>query len=157
MTFKILLKFFKEGEDTVLTKSDVNNENRPLCCVPVHIKGVHIISTPSFGDLWERDNLTLQCDITEGTYVSYEWLLNGSPLQHNSKKLHFSSLSSKDSGEYVCVAKNYFNETDYSSNKSKGRNVHVKGRVITIYTIQYNFANENMITFYTSTLKLLCF
>ncbi|XP_058256188.1 uncharacterized protein LOC131360107 isoform X3 [Hemibagrus wyckioides] len=94
--------------------------------VVVPVEGAHIISSPPSEELWERDSVTLQCNVTKGTYVSYEWFLNDRLLLNDSKKLHISSLSSKDSGKYVCVATNYLNETDYYNSRSDGRNVHVK-------------------------------
>ncbi|XP_058256186.1 Fc receptor-like protein 5 isoform X2 [Hemibagrus wyckioides] len=97
--------------------------------VVVPVEGAHIISSPPSEELWERDSVTLQCNVTKGTYVSYEWFLNDRLLLNDSKKLHISSLSSKDSGKYVCVATNYLNETDYYNSRSDGRNVHVKESV----------------------------
>ncbi|XP_047666094.1 low affinity immunoglobulin gamma Fc region receptor III-A isoform X2 [Tachysurus fulvidraco] len=93
----------------------------------VPVNGTHIISSPSSSeDFWEKDNLTLKCNIASGTYVSYEWFLNDSLIHNDSNVLHISSLSNKHNGKYVCVAKNYLNETFYYSSTSKERNVHVK-------------------------------
>ncbi|TSL68213.1 Transmembrane channel-like protein 7 [Bagarius yarrelli] len=94
--------------------------------VLVPVEGANIISTPSSEDLWERDSLTLRCSLSKGTYVSYEWFLNDKLLHYNSNELNISSLSSQDSGKYVCAAKNNFNETEYFNSTSEESNVHVK-------------------------------
>lgn len=104
------------------------------CCVSVPVKDAHIISSAPLDDVWEGDRITLLCNITEGTYVLYDWLLNDKQLCNNSSnQLSFSSLSSDDSGKYVCIAKNYFNETDNYNSSSAERNVHVKGKVLAAF------------------------
>lgn len=95
--------------------------------VLVPVKNAHILSSHSLEDLWENDSLTLQCNITEGNYVLYDWFLDDKLHFNNSNnQLIIPSLSSKNKGKYVCVAKNYFNETLYYTDKSEGRDVHVK-------------------------------
>lgn len=95
------------------------------------VKGAHIISSVSLEDVWEGDRMTLHCYITEGTYVLYDWLLNDKHLHNNSNnQLTFSSISRYDSGKYVCIAKNYFNETEYYTSRTEERNIQVKGRVL---------------------------
>lgn len=98
------------------------------------VVGAKIISSPSSEDLWEGDSLTLQCNITEGTYVLYDWLLNDVPLHNDSlnNQLYIPSFFSQDSGRYACLAKNYFNETEYYTSKAEGMDVHVKGNAHTI-------------------------
>ncbi|KAF4082968.1 hypothetical protein AMELA_G00134640 [Ameiurus melas] len=95
--------------------------------VLVPVKNAHIISSHSLEDLWENDSLTLRCNITEGNYVLYDWFLDDKlHLNNSNNQLIIPSLSSKNKGKYVCVAKNYFNETLYYTDKSEGRDVHVK-------------------------------
>ncbi|XP_027006180.2 uncharacterized protein LOC113645089 isoform X2 [Tachysurus fulvidraco] len=95
--------------------------------VLVPVNGAHVISSPSSSeDFWEKDDLTLKCNITSGTYVSYEWFLNDSLIHNDSNVLHISNLSDKHNGKYVCVAKNYLDEAIYYNSTSKERNVHVK-------------------------------
>ncbi|XP_053489891.1 Fc receptor-like protein 5 isoform X2 [Ictalurus furcatus] len=96
--------------------------------VIVPVKGAQIISSPSLEDLWEKDSLTLWCNITEGNFVLYDWFLDDNPLLNDSSNSHLliPSLSSKNKGKYVCVAKNYYNETLNYTNKSEGVDVHVK-------------------------------
>lgn len=99
------------------------------------VKGAQIISSPSLEDLWEGDSLTLRCNITEGNFVLYDWFLDDNPLLNDSSNSHLliPSLSSKNKGKYVCVAKNDYNETLNYTNKSEGVDVHVKGRMLAVF------------------------
>ncbi|KAF7703256.1 hypothetical protein HF521_022263 [Silurus meridionalis] len=92
------------------------------------IAGVEIISNQSLEDLWEGESLTLQCDISKGTFVFYTWIRDNLTIQNETsdKQLHIPILTKENSGEYFCLAENIFNDTVYFSNMSAGRNVHVK-------------------------------
>ncbi|XP_060741190.1 uncharacterized protein si:dkey-93h22.7 isoform X1 [Tachysurus vachellii] len=94
--------------------------------VLVPVNGTHISSPSSTEDFWEGDSLTLQCNITSGTYVSYKWFLNDRLIHNDSNVLHMSNLSNKHNGKYVCVAKSYLNETFYYHSTSEAWNVYVK-------------------------------
>ncbi|KAM9461121.1 titin [Clarias gariepinus] len=100
--------------------------------VVVPVKGAKIISRTFSEDFWEGDSLTLECNITEGTYVTYAWFLNNILLHSDSSnnQLTIPTLSSRDSGQYVCVAKNYFNETTYFTSKSEGMNIRIKEHLL---------------------------
>lgn len=98
------------------------------------VKGAHIIASPSLDDLWEGDSLTLLCNITEGTYVLYDWSLNDDQLHNDSSinQITIPSLSRNHRGKYVCFAKNVLNETHYYISKAEEMDVHVKGRVLAV-------------------------
>ncbi|XP_076879682.1 Fc receptor-like protein 3 [Brachyhypopomus gauderio] len=92
------------------------------------VVGAFLVSTPAPGDLWEGESLTLQCHITKGNYVSYSWLLNDIELMPSTTQSHLniSSLSTHDSGRYVCIASNQISDTFVFSNRSNVIDVQVK-------------------------------
>lgn len=133
-TFLFVINLDLDGQlickASVQNNSKINSTNSDWMKfqVIVPVKGAHIISSPSLEDLWEGDSLTLRCNITEGNFVLYDWLLDDNPLLNDSSNSHLliPSLSSKNKGKYVCVAKNDYNETLNYTNKSEGVDVHVK-------------------------------
>ncbi|MCJ8737481.1 hypothetical protein PDJAM_G00024470 [Pangasius djambal] len=133
-TFTVQVKLAYDGR--LICKASVQNNSEIMPTfsdlmdfqVLVPVEGVHIISNPTSGDLWEGDSLTLQCNITKGTSVLYDWLLNGVHLLNDSSnnQITIPRLSSQNSGVYVCLAKNSLNETHDYTSKSERRSVHVK-------------------------------
>ncbi|KAB5558930.1 hypothetical protein PHYPO_G00022880 [Pangasianodon hypophthalmus] len=133
-TFPVHVKLAYDGK--LICKASVQNDSKIMPTfsdlmefkVLVPVEGAHIISSPTVGDLWEGDSLTLQCNITKGNYVLYDWLLNGVQLLNDSSNNQFTipRLSSQNSGIYACLAKNNLNETHEYTDESEGRNVHVK-------------------------------
>lgn len=107
------------------------------CCVSEKIVGAHIKSDGRTDDLWEGDSVTLHCEVTSGTYVSYEWFLNNAPVQlsdnTSQKSLTIQNLSDRDSGEYACVASNVFNGTDFSKSTFDGLHINVKGNAVFVF------------------------
>ncbi|MEQ2274594.1 hypothetical protein XENORESO_000704 [Xenotaenia resolanae] len=88
------------------------------------VKGAEIVNMGPT-EFFEGNNLELQCKVEAGNHVSYQWFLNGrlitlSPFHWiGDNRLIISRASSKDSGSYMCQAKNVFNETTvFFSNSS---------------------------------------
>ncbi|XP_057217767.1 B-cell receptor CD22 isoform X1 [Triplophysa rosa] len=95
------------------------------------VEGATIVSHPSSDDLWVGQTLTLRCDITRGTHVSYDWLQNGTPLHSGlrASRLTIPSLSVHHTGDYQCVASNRLNDTAVYNSSSDVMSVQVKEHV----------------------------
>ncbi|KAK2874716.1 hypothetical protein Q8A67_021869 [Cirrhinus molitorella] len=97
--------------------------------VIVPVEAVSIISHPSIENIWEGQTLTLQCKTNKGTYVSYDWFWNGArvqmPYDSNNGTLTIHRVSAQNTGNYVCMASNQFNDTIFNST-SDIVNVHIK-------------------------------
>ncbi|XP_036442394.1 hemicentin-1 isoform X1 [Colossoma macropomum] len=125
------------------------------------IEGAHITLDPPSEEFWEEESVTLQCSVTKGTYVSYDWLLNNVPVrQHYNRsqnQLTIQSLSTSDSGRYSCVASNQFNGTLFSNSTSDGKNVNVKEKIegahITLDPPSEEFWEEESVTLQCSVTK----
>ncbi|XP_059394035.1 uncharacterized protein si:dkey-93h22.7 [Carassius carassius] len=96
--------------------------------VIVPVGEVSIISHQNIENIWEGEALSLQCIKTKGTYVSYEWLLNGAPVQmpydRNNDTLTIHRVSALNTGIYMCVASNQYNDTmTYNSSSSVSVNI----------------------------------
>ncbi|XP_036442396.1 contactin-4 isoform X3 [Colossoma macropomum] len=136
--------------------SDGKNVN-----VKEKIEGAHITLDPPSEEFWEEESVTLQCSVTKGTYVSYDWLLNNVPVrQHYNRsqnQLTIQSLSTSDSGRYSCVASNQFNGTLFSNSTSDGKNVNVKEKIegahITLDPPSEEFWEEESVTLQCSVTK----
>nr|XP_055040092.1 synaptogyrin-2b isoform X2 [Misgurnus anguillicaudatus] len=89
------------------------------------VDGASITSHPSTDDLWEGQSLTLYCNITKGTHVSYDWLVNGKSV-HTGSSLTIQSLSVQHTGDYQCVASNQVNDTMVFNSSSDVTSVWVK-------------------------------
>ncbi|XP_037546438.1 Fc receptor-like protein 5 [Nematolebias whitei] len=81
---------------------------------------------PGPKELFEGNNVELQCNVTAGNHLSYKWLLNEriispSPFHHIiGNNLIIYRATSEDSGSYRCVATNTINETKiFISNSSE--------------------------------------
>ncbi|XP_026159199.1 Fc receptor-like protein 3 isoform X2 [Mastacembelus armatus] len=91
----------------------------------VPVKGVSIVIKSGASEFFERTTLKLVCSVSEGTDVSYKWLMNGQLIASSrfhfasSEQLWINSTTSKDSGSYMCIATNHFSRTTYSSNSSQ--------------------------------------
>ncbi|KAM9315130.1 platelet endothelial cell adhesion molecule isoform 2-T2 [Pholidichthys leucotaenia] len=76
-------------------------------------------------EFFEGKTLELRCQLGAGNHVSYKWLHNGqtisqSPFHHMADdRLRIYRTTSKDSGFYMCQARNIFNKTVYISNSSE--------------------------------------
>ncbi|XP_051769166.1 hemicentin-1 isoform X2 [Ctenopharyngodon idella] len=97
--------------------------------VIIPVEGARIISHPSSNDIWEGQTLTLQCTKTKGTYVSYQWFRNEKPVEmaydRTDDTLIIHKLSARNTGQYMCVASNQYNDTAIF-NSSDGLFVQVK-------------------------------
>lgn len=102
------------------------------CCVSVPVEGAVMVSDASTDDVWEGQSLTLRCNITKGTHVSYDWLQNGTPLHtgHHASTLTIHFLSARHTGDYQCVASNPLNDTTVFNSSSDVISVQVKGQTI---------------------------
>nr|XP_055040104.1 carcinoembryonic antigen-related cell adhesion molecule 2-like [Misgurnus anguillicaudatus] len=89
------------------------------------VEGASITLHPSTDDLWEGQSLTLYCNITKGTHVSYDWLVNGKSV-HTGSSLTIQSLSVQHTGDYQCVASNQVNDTMVFNSSSDVKSVQVK-------------------------------
>ncbi|KAK7118967.1 hypothetical protein R3I94_020972 [Phoxinus phoxinus] len=94
--------------------------------VIVPVANVSIISDPAGDDVWEGQTLTLRCEKSRGTYVSYEWLWNERPYGTTDDTLIIHRLSALNSGDYMCVASNRFNDTTTFNSSSAVISVKVK-------------------------------
>ncbi|XP_073682398.1 uncharacterized protein [Garra rufa] len=98
--------------------------------VIVPVEGVRIISHPSNKNIWEGQTLTLQCNKTKGTYVSYDWFWNDAPVQmpydSSDNTLIIHRVSAKNTGKYICVGSNQFNDTMIFNSSSDILTVDVK-------------------------------
>ncbi|XP_056590475.1 cell adhesion molecule DSCAML1 isoform X2 [Triplophysa dalaica] len=95
------------------------------------VEGATIVSHLSSNDLWVGRTLTLRCDITRGTHVSYDWLKDGSPLHSSlrTSRLTIPSLSLHHTGDYQCVASNRLNDTTVYNSSSDVISVQVKEHI----------------------------
>ncbi|ROL43741.1 Fc receptor-like protein 5 [Anabarilius grahami] len=98
--------------------------------VIVPVEGVTIISHPSSNNVWEGQTLTLQCKKTKGTYVFYNWFWNERPVEmaydRTDDTLIIHRLSARNTGHYMCVASNRFNDTMTFNSSSDVLSVQVK-------------------------------
>uniref|UniRef100_A0A9J8AKS4 Si:dkey-93h22.7 n=1 Tax=Cyprinus carpio carpio TaxID=630221 RepID=A0A9J8AKS4_CYPCA len=96
----------------------------------VIVAEVMLISHPSSDYIWEGQTLTLQCKKTKGTYVSYDWFWNDTPVQmpydKNNDTLTIHSVSAQNTGDYMCVASNQYNDTTTFNTSSNAVTVNVK-------------------------------
>lgn len=101
-----------------------------MLCVSAPVEGAMIVSHLSSDDLWVGRTLTLQCDITRGTHISYDWLKDGTPLHSSfrTSRLTIPSLSLHHTGDYQCVASNRLNDTTVYNSSSDVISVQVKGQ-----------------------------
>ncbi|XP_050979319.1 Fc receptor-like protein 5 [Labeo rohita] len=99
--------------------------------VIVPVGDVSIISHSSIENMWEGQTLTLQCNKTKGTYVTYNWFRNNVPVQmpydRNEDTLTIHRVSAQNTGNYVCVASNRYNDTTIFNSTSD----------VTVYVKEY--------------------
>ncbi|XP_056137067.1 Fc receptor-like protein 5 [Lampris incognitus] len=82
------------------------------------VTGVEVAVSSGSTELYEGTKLELRCGVTHGTHVTYRWSVNGQPvtpslfpLQADDKLFIINRTTPQDSGQYICVAINQFNET----------------------------------------------
>ncbi|XP_041641835.1 Fc receptor-like protein 5 [Cheilinus undulatus] len=129
--FPLVIKSHHDGNLECLAKAQNNSKIEPTVShthhlkvvVPVKVAELVVASGPV--EFFEGKMLELRCDLTEGNYVSYSWLLNGQPVSQSphhravDNQLQITRTTSSDSGLYMCVATNTFNNTKvFSSNSS---------------------------------------
>ncbi|XP_077100071.1 Fc receptor-like protein 5 isoform X1 [Siphateles boraxobius] len=135
-TFNVLIKTQHDGR-LVCKASEHNNTDiqSPLSQgldlkVIVPVKDVRIVSHPASNNVWEGQTLTLQCKKSKGTYVSYEWLRKEIPVEtpynRTDDTLIIHRLSVQNTGDYMCVASNRFNDTMTFDSRSDVISVKVK-------------------------------
>ncbi|KAG9334553.1 hypothetical protein JZ751_007489 [Albula glossodonta] len=72
----------------------------------VPVEGAELRSNPSSGEVFEGRGLNLSCTLQRGTYVSYEWFLNGDSLNQSTELLVVKNVTLQDAGNYSCEARN---------------------------------------------------
>ncbi|XP_030602858.1 Fc receptor-like protein 3 isoform X2 [Archocentrus centrarchus] len=88
------------------------------------VKGAQIIPS-GLVELFEESTLELRCELSAGNHVSYKWLHNDQLISPSSShrvsdnQLTISRVTSKDSGSYMCVATNVFNQTVFNARSSE--------------------------------------
>ncbi|XP_073328643.1 platelet endothelial cell adhesion molecule [Pagrus major] len=121
-TFPLYVKPNHEGNLECVARAQNNSLIEPTVSnihylkVIEPVKGAEIEVLSDHMDLFEGDKLELGCKLKAGNHVSYKWLLNGrlvsqSPL-HDGHLL-INRTTSQDSGSYMCVAANSFNQTEF--------------------------------------------
>ncbi|TRY82669.1 hypothetical protein DNTS_032601 [Danionella cerebrum] len=135
-TFPLVVKEYHDdlltcrasGHNQTLVQSSYSRPIRLRVIVPV--EGVKIVSHPSHLNLWEGQTLLLRCEIEAGSYVSYDWFVNGavieSQLDRSNNTLMIDRLSAQHSGDYSCGASNQFNHSIGFNKSSDAIAVHVK-------------------------------
>ncbi|KAF7656015.1 hypothetical protein LDENG_00047350 [Lucifuga dentata] len=100
---------------------------------PVKKAEIVVLSGPV--EFFEGKTLELRCNISAGTHVSYSWLMNGQPVSQSPLRyyahdqLFIYRTTSQDSGSYMCVATNQFNETQVFTSNSSEVQITVKDMV----------------------------
>ncbi|XP_074540620.1 Fc receptor-like protein 3 isoform X2 [Halichoeres trimaculatus] len=96
------------------------------CPKAIPVQGAKVVVRSGQQEMFEGRELDLRCDVTTGSYVSYTWFLNNQRVSlsphHRAAddQLLIPSVTSKDSGFYMCVASNTFNHTEsFHSNSSE--------------------------------------
>ncbi|XP_064817602.1 Fc receptor-like protein 3, partial [Oncorhynchus masou masou] len=96
------------------------------------VNGAEVVVQSGSVEFYEGKPLSLHCNITKGTHVSYQWLVDGKPLPlsplHNQtrEQLFIYRMVPQDSGEYACVATNQLNFTKVYSSRSTAKVIKVK-------------------------------
>ncbi|XP_066560620.1 Fc receptor-like protein 3 isoform X3 [Amia ocellicauda] len=96
--------------------------------------------------LFEGDQLTLHCEVVNGTHLSYDWFFNMQPVLHKfiRNRLLIDHVKTNQSGDYYCVARNQVNETNKYNTASNTVTVTIKVRV-SKPDISYTVTKENLI------------
>ncbi|KAK1885745.1 Transmembrane channel-like protein 7 [Dissostichus eleginoides] len=120
-----------EGNLECVAKAQNNSDIEPTVSYTQYLKVLEPVkeaeivvhSGPKF---FEGKTLELYCKPSAGNHVSYTWLLNGLLVSPSRLRyvvddhLLIYRTTSEDSGSYMCIATNHFNETDvFSSNSSE--------------------------------------
>ncbi|KAL7866613.1 hypothetical protein AOLI_G00144270 [Acnodon oligacanthus] len=136
--FIIFVRSDHDGRYTCKASGHNNTEVKPSYSDPLRFRVIeeivsaHITLDPPSEEFWEEESVTLQCNVTGGTYVSYHWLLDNVTVPHHHNRsqnqLTIQSLSTSDSGRYTCVASNQYDDRLFSKS-SDFKNVNVKEHV----------------------------
>ncbi|XP_047434921.1 carcinoembryonic antigen-related cell adhesion molecule 5 isoform X2 [Mugil cephalus] len=101
-----------------------NSEITPSVSSPHYLKVVEPVKNTQINnsgpvEVQEGKNLHLHCHST-GTDVSYKWLRNGLLISQSDNELNIYRVTPEDSGSYMCMATNVFNNTQvFTSNSSE--------------------------------------
>ncbi|KAM6942162.1 Fc receptor-like protein 5 [Lycodopsis pacificus] len=126
-TMPMVITLYHEGSLECVAKAQNNSNIEPTVSYAHYLKvvdpveGAEVAVRSGPVDFFEGKTLELHCDLIAGNHVSYKWLLNGqlvsqSPLHHVAdNNLLINRTTSKDSGSYMCVATNHFDETNFTS------------------------------------------
>ncbi|XP_068448351.1 Fc receptor-like protein 5 [Clinocottus analis] len=128
----MVIDLYHEGSLECVAKAQNNSKIEPTVSYTHYlkviepVKGAQIDVQSGPVDFFEGKSLELHCDVIAGNHVSYKWLLNSQLVSQSPRhyaadgKLLINRTTSKDSGSYICVATNHFNQTDtFTSNSSE--------------------------------------
>lgn len=126
--FPMVIRTYHEGNLECVARAQNNSNIEPTYSnlhylkVIEKVKGATVEVRSELVEFFEGETLDLHCTLTAGNHVSYTWLLNGRPVSqpsHHDQLLVYRTTS-KDSGSYMCIAMNQFNNTDvFTSNSSE--------------------------------------
>uniref|UniRef100_A0A8C4ILU7 Si:dkey-93h22.7 n=1 Tax=Dicentrarchus labrax TaxID=13489 RepID=A0A8C4ILU7_DICLA len=126
--FPMVIKLYHEGNLECEAKVQNNSNIKPTVSnihylkVVEPVKGAQIVVRSEQEEFFEGETLKLQCTLAAGNHVSYKWLLNGQLVSQSSShndQLLINRTTSKDSGSYMCVASNNFNQTVFTANSTE--------------------------------------
>ncbi|XP_076584669.1 Fc receptor-like protein 5 [Chaetodon auriga] len=126
-SFPLVIRPYHEGNLECVAKAQ-NNSNIEPTVSNIHylqviepVKGAKIDVLSGPVEFFEGETLKMQCTLTAGNHVSYQWLLNGQLVfQSHYDHLLINRATSKHSGSYMCFATNQFNKTEvFTTNSSE--------------------------------------
>ncbi|KAK5899809.1 hypothetical protein CesoFtcFv8_009240 [Champsocephalus esox] len=130
--FPIVVKPNHEGNLECVAKAQNNSDIEPTVSYTQYLKVLEpvneaeIVVSSGPEEFFEGKTLDLYCKPHAGNHVSYTWLLNGRLVSPSRLRyvvddhLSINRTTSEDSGSYMCIASNHFNETDvFFSNSSE--------------------------------------
>ncbi|XP_044202068.1 platelet endothelial cell adhesion molecule [Thunnus albacares] len=128
-TIPLLIKPYHEGNLECVAKAQNNSDIEPTVSnkhylrVIEPVEGAEIVHSGPV-EFFEGRELKLRCELKTGNHVSYKWLLNDRPVARSphhyvaDNRLSINRTTSADSGSYICVAVNQYNQTEVYSSTS---------------------------------------
>ncbi|CAL9700659.1 unnamed protein product [Knipowitschia caucasica] len=128
--FPVVIKTFHDGNLECVARAQNNTSIQPTTSFHHHlrvvepVKQAHIVVSSGQTEFFEGRTLELQCELDKGSYVTYYWFLDEHDItetQHRKvyeNRLRIIRTTSRDSGSYMCIAQNSYNDTIFSSNPS---------------------------------------
>ncbi|XP_070710795.1 Fc receptor-like protein 5 isoform X2 [Pempheris klunzingeri] len=136
-SFPLVIRSHHNGNLECVAKVQNNSNIEPTVSnthylrVVEPVKGAKVVIRSGSVEFFEGKTLELFCELTAGNEVSYKWLLNGRPVSSPfhyvaDDHLFIYSTTSEDSGSYMCVATNHFNNTEFFTSNSSEVVISVK-------------------------------